>query len=457
MNQNLMRKKMRINPFRRNQVKPEHLKQDNGTDNTGVRFITQQDVNEKLAGTTINTGNAYNYSILLSPVLWIAENLSSIPINIYDKDAEKGDGGSDVPVDSEIADRMLALINDDLLFDLGAAFSLFGNAYILIERDNAREPTRLQHLDPTWVTVKGSNITKEPALYEVQYPGTEGVPGNRSTGNKEEYPVEDIIHIKRGTDPVNPLLGLSPLDALIREATNDVEAADVSSSVIKNRGIMTFISPKDRTQVMDDKMIKAMQKQIDESYTGKNRGKAHIANWPMVVDQMQVDMNKFALQDVRGFSEERVCAIFRIPAAVLGFGVGLRQIKVGATLQAQLSIAWENAILPVVDNILDRLNVKIAEKEFSDTLVYGYQLPEGHVALANANTLAERDERNAKKADMLYKAGLITLNEAREAVGYEPVTDGDDLPNNTTDNEEPGGREEDAGTNRERDGSTENI
>ena len=126
-------------------------------------------------------------------------------------------------------------------------------------------------------------------------------------------------------------------------------------------------------------------------------------------------MEKLAMQTIRGISEERVCAVLGIPAAVVGVGVGLRQTKVGATLRELRSIAWDDAVIPTLDLILDAFTVKLAP-EFGDGLRYGYALPPGHVAATNAEILADRSEQ-------LFKANIMDRAEAREPLGLEVRTE----------------------------------
>src|SRR3546814_12744510 len=57
----------------------------------------------------------------------------------------------------------------------------------------------------------------------------------------------------------------------------------------------------------------------------------------------------------RDVAEERVCALLGIPAAVVGFGAGLQQTKVGATMQQMSKQAWENGVLPFCRLAADEL------------------------------------------------------------------------------------------------------
>ena len=49
--------------------------------------------------------------------------------------------------------------------------------------------------------------------------------------------------------------------------------------------------------------------------------------------QIRTDLSGAALAQIRNIAEERVTAALGVPAAVVGFGSGLEQTKVGATMR----------------------------------------------------------------------------------------------------------------------------
>ena len=117
------------------------------------------------------------------------------------------------------------------------------------------------------------------------------------------------------------------------------------------------------------------------------------SNFPVEVKETVADINKLALPTIRGVSEERVCAVLGIPISVIGFGSGLRTTKVGATAQVHLSQAWENSILPTLDDLLATLTRRVIEDELPPNVSgitgfsiprYAYKLPESHVSQDNA-------------------------------------------------------------------------
>lgn len=408
------------NPFRRKKAEPVTEK--------GLTFqlsrlftpesggISAKDAENKLKGDTLTFEAALQTSLIFGPVHWLAENISDVPVDVYQEDSEE----EDEPDNSLQAEQMRELISNNLLFDTAIAFTLCGNAYLEIVRDNLRMPIELKYINPTYVTPK-ANEQGQLLYYKIK--ADKSI--NPNTSEREVLP-EDMIHIRKGTNPANSLLGLSPLQSLIQETVADVEASEIVGAVLRNRGILGLVvSPKERMQIKEDAR-KAYQDNLQEGYTGMNRGKAFVSNFPVTLESVQIDVDKFALKAIHSLSAERVCVVLKIPASVIGFQPGLDQTKVGATLREYRFVAWENAVLPGIRNILDALNKQIPP-EFNDSLVYSYRLPDGHVALDNAFLLAERNAKIAESARNNYLAGGITLNEYREAMGLEPLPNGNEL------------------------------
>jgi hypothetical protein len=71
---------------------------------------------------------------------------------------------------------------------------------------------------------------------------------------------------------------------------------------------------------------------------------------------LQYNLQGFDVGPIRDISEERVCAALAIPAAVVGFGTGLQQTKVGATMREMVKLAWQGGIEPNQAIMADELD-----------------------------------------------------------------------------------------------------
>jgi hypothetical protein len=77
---------------------------------------------------------------------------------------------------------------------------------------------------------------------------------------------------------------------------------------------------------------------------------------PMEAKLLQYNLQGFDVGPIRDISEERVCAALAIPAAVIGFGTGLQQTKVGATMREMVKLAWQGGIEPNQAIMADELD-----------------------------------------------------------------------------------------------------
>jgi hypothetical protein len=139
----------------------------------------------------------------------------------------------------------------------------------------------------------------------------------------------DVVHFRFGMDPENIRRGFSQLAAVMREVYTDAQASAFTAAVLKNLGVIGIvIAPKEGTASTAD--VKEVKDYIQSSFTGSQRGATLALGRPTDVHVMQYNLQGLDLGPIRDIGEERVTAALGIPAAVVGFGTGLQQTKVGA-------------------------------------------------------------------------------------------------------------------------------
>jgi len=147
----------------------------------------------------------------------------------------------------------------------------------------------------------------------------------------EPIDVKDVVHFRFGIDPENTRRGFSPLGSLWREIATDDQAANFTASILRNLGIIgVVISPKEKSGGARKEDVQATKEYLKKHFTGDKRGEPLALGSPTDVNVMQYNLQGFDVSPIRDVSEERVCAALGIPAAVVGFGTGLHQTKVGA-------------------------------------------------------------------------------------------------------------------------------
>lgn len=238
-------------------------------------------------------------------------------------------------------------------------------------------------------------------------------PGGR---NPIELDPADVVHFRMGLDPNNPRLGMAPLKSVIRAAATDEEADNFAASMLINMGVPGLMITPDLAagQSVAAGDLDATKKYIEENFTGDKRGKPMILSGPTKVQQFGFSPDQMNLGDIRNIPEERVCAVTGVPAAVVGFGTGLQQTTVGATIKTLREMAYEDAIIP-----LQRL---IGPQIAGQLLVDFEPRPEKfRVAFDLSGVRVLQDDQDALYTRTInaFNGGLISRADGRLALGFE--------------------------------------
>lgn len=167
-----------------------------------------------------------------------------------------------------------------------------------------------------------------------------------------------------------------------------------------------IISPKTGVIAGGDD-VTATKKKFKE-LAGDRRGEPLVMKAPTDVTKFSWSPNEIQVGSIRDVSEERVCAILGIPAAVVGFGAGLQQTKVGATMREIVQLAWMSGIVPmqhVMGEILEtQLLPDFAGKDSGLQVSFDS---------SQVEALQESEKEKALRLDIGVKGGWVKVAEAR--------------------------------------------
>lgn len=365
-------------------------------------YINREDVIEARRIYGDSVGDGMTSDVIMSPVLWAARRMAESPIGVRKIDDEEIDFDHD-------AAKLLKRPNE---FYSGSAFRmalcieflLDGNGYAIKIRNGMLKPIGLSFI-PHW-------------LIEPHDPGDGGyidyyeyTPGGR--GRLKILP-EDIIHIRNGIDPSNIRKGLSPLKILLREIYTDDEAAIFTAMMLKNGGVPGMvISPTSDGAWVED--IALEKKRVMEEFSGLRKGNPMVMRGPTKVEHYGFDAAKLDLSALREIPEERVTALLGIPAAVVGFGTGLQQTKVGATMAEMRTMAYEDCIIPMQQLWSDEWDLQLLP-EFEGDKAKNFRMI---FDLSNVRVLRDDEDKKAERLRRDLNAGGITLAEWRQERGYD--------------------------------------
>jgi len=356
-------------------------------------------------------GEGRGSSVLAAPFNWIARNFPQAPAIVQEKTDEQW---------VEVPDHgMTNLLREPNPFYSGRTLSmalildlLWGNAYMLKIRNAAGDVIQLWWA-PRWM-VRPMWPSGSTDVFIDHYEYSPG--GGAAT---QRIAPEDIVHVRFGLDPLNTRLGFSQLAAVMRDVFTDDEAANFSASVLKNMGIIgVVISPKEGGTA-DPEALREVKDYIQGQFTGDKRAEALALGSPTDVKLLQYQMQGFDVSPIRDISEERVCAALGIPAAVIGFGTGLQQTKVGATMREMRRMAWTDGLIPMQEIMADELERSLLPEFNGANTRVRFDLSSVPALWEEAN---EKHDRVRK--DTL--AGIIKVTKAQELLNY-PVDDDRDV------------------------------
>lgn len=366
-----------------------------------------------LPSTTIDfakyVGEGTRSNSFMAPLLWIWRASLEARVAVV---TESKEGQSDLDVMHEAA----KLLNNPNPYFTGASLRLAiwiswfvdGNVYLRKARDGSGKVRQLWYIPHWMIEPKWDDAVLGEFIGHYLYsPGGAG---------QEEIAPSEIVHLKCGVDPENVRKGYSHLKILLRAIFNDDEASNFVASLLLNGGVPgVIISPKDGNSA-DADSLKATKDYISASFGRSNKGKPLALGAPTEVKEFGYDPNKMNLSAVHNVTEERVCAVVGLPAAVVGFGSGMEQTQVGATLGELHRIAWIGCIIPNQDLIADELTRELRDDfGFKDNQRLGY---DRKLVRALQDDLKKETER----FDIGIRGGWVMVSEGREALSL-PVDD----------------------------------
>lgn len=353
-------------------------------------------------------------SVLMAPVQWIQTNFQQAELEVVREVADKTEAIKDHP--------LVKLINAPNPFYRGDAlwnatilsYILDGNCYWLKKRSTVGDTPwysnvagKVQELwyAPHW-TMEPKWPAWDDSIYISHYQYSIG-------GQRYEVSPENVIHFRNGIDPRNTRKGISKIEPLLSEIFTDEEAASWVAALLLNRGIPgVVISPEKGMPEMDNDMREAMAAKFIEKTTGARRGSPLVTSGAIKVDTFGFNPGEMDLGDIRNTPEERVCAMLGIPAAVVGFGTGLQQTKVGATMRESRASAWEDGIIPMQRTMAADLQQSLLP-EFGDVSAKTVRFNQDDV-----EALKDTVDQKISRVDKAVQGGWLRVDLAQREAGF---------------------------------------
>ena len=247
-------------------------------------------------------------------------------------------------------------------------------------------------------------------------------------GQRIPWKPEDVVQVRNaqhGQNPANPWLGVSPLSALAPEVWINKEATDMTAALLKNLGqvgIAVIAKAFEGGDQIEEGDAQAMKKYLREAYTRSNRGGAMFIEFPAEIHGGElVDPDMMHPKAIFDYVQEMVCSIYRLPAAVVQFSVGLEAATQNATMVQLEKQAWETGVLPVQGALASQIGRQLLPAFGLEPGIHRLGFDTSEIEVLQRDRKAE-----AEMWGQLMRDGITLRSQALEALGL-PFDDSDEV------------------------------
>lgn len=339
----------------------------------------------------LNKGEATAVSAFFSGIQLISSTIASIPVHVRDfKSGEIVSHSIDVALDSGLQSKFTMM--KQIIWDL----YVHGNGIFYIKRSADGSPVELVYCPQGTYTIMYNEFKRE-LYYLIPF-----------VSKKKIEPINVIHLVMNSKDGVNgkgiPLYAKKILDIAL---ATDTHAKNYYENGANIDGILKSNKPLTSAQKTD---IKQSWQTVHGA--GKTGGIAVVGN-DMDYIPVGSNANDSQMLETRKFNAEEVCRYLCIDPILLGISGASSYNSIE---QAQLSFL-SHCIYPLIALIEAEFNRKLIKP--SEKSKFYVDFDENHIMFADKSA-------TANYYSTLTKNGILSINEARHMLGFNPIEGGDD-------------------------------
>lgn len=275
-----------------------------------------------------------------------------------------------------------------------------GDAYWWKGRNRAGAVVELWAIRPDWVQIKANpNSNDFISYYEYNHDGL-----------RVNIPVQDMVHHRRGVNPIDPQHGLAPLAAVMAEIGLDGMATEHVTALLDNYAIPP-IHVKVKRKLMNQAEADEIKRRMMSRMGGPRRGEPLVSDQDTEIAIVTTTPQQMELPDLRRISESRICAVFNVPPIVVGALVGLEHGTYSNYGQAREAF-WDECVGASLREYKGKIRKDLQRADFDDRSVFGWNL-------SDVRALQEDEEKKRRFYLDSAKAGLITRGQFLDAIGMD--------------------------------------
>lgn len=339
----------------------------------------------------------------------IATKLSEMEVELYQTGFSKGEMVFTEVEEHEVLDLLDKpnpfTIGNDFLYVICAHLLLVGDTFILKQRTGSIV-TGLFILDPTKIKVNPGDANDGYIVKSYEYKDT--VDGKAVVVT---YEPEDIIPIKE-PNPGNPYRGKSVVEAAAQAIDTDVMAGEYNKKFFENSAVPQNALTTDQRMSAED--IRRIEKDLKRNYGGvDNSNKTMVLTGGLAFQPVSTTQKDMEFSNQQMWTRDKIMALFGNTKTSLGIVEDVNRANGEASMYAWL----KNTVRPHMKRIVNAFNEYLLP-EFDEKLLLGFEDP----------VPDDRDGLVTEANTLVAKAAIITVNEARQMLDYDPIDGGDELP-----------------------------
>lgn len=271
------------------------------------------------------------------------------------------------------------------------------NAFIYVIRDEWWTPNWLQILDPRYIKPVAKSDGR--VIWYIQ-----------NLDWIRAFLPDEVFHLKDDNDIINEIMGKSRMTSLFLDVESDNEARESNLAFFRNNqtpSSIVILDPDFEFDINDETLQRQKIKEMFEWWRfqgGKNKHRSLVFQWIKDVIKIQDKISDMEFLKLRQFTLDVVAAIYEVPKSILWF----TETTNYSNWLTQYDIYYDTieSLEEKVWNFLTKI-LKLFDEQYEFVFLKDN--------LRKLNTKAEI-------AGKLYKTDqIITLNEARDIMQYEPL------------------------------------
>ncbi len=292
-----------------------------------------------------------------------------------------------------------------------------GNNYILSVGGDNTPPTELYNLRPDRMKIRAGTRAM-PVAYDYMLKGqiVESYDVDQATGASK------VKHIKL-FNPLDDYYGMSPMQASSVDIDQHNLANKHNVNLLQNgarpSGAVIF-NPKDETGghvQLSDVQRNQLMNDVNQRFSGTgNAGKPMLLEGDFDWKEMGLSPKDMDFIQLKNMSAKDIALVYGVPSQLIGIPDSQTYSNFA---EAKLAL-YNETIIPLLDRIQGDMNEWLVPMFNEQGLELRYDID-------SIPAMAEQRKRVFESVSAGVKDGILTRNEAREQLGYEPIEGADSL------------------------------